>query len=52
MPDVLQKGYNLHAVKTGLNTDKFAAFWIQFTKRFNRSFVLQITLKHSLTYTL
>ena len=52
MPKFLQKGYNLHAVKTGVNADKLAAFWIQFPNRFYRSFVLQITLKHSLTYTL
>ena len=33
----------MHALKTGLNTDKFATFWM-FPKRFYHSFVLQMTL--------
>ena len=34
------------ALKTGLNADKFATFWM-FPKRFYHSFVLQMTLTHS-----
>ena len=36
----------MHAVKTGLNADKFATFWM-FPKMFHHSLVLQMTFKHS-----
>ena len=36
----------MHTLKTGLNADKFATFWM-FPKRFYHSFVLQMTLVHS-----
>ena len=36
----------MHALKAGLNADKFATFWM-FPKRFYHSFVLQMTLTHS-----
>ena len=37
----------MHALKTGLNADKFATFCM-FPKRFSHSFVLQMTLEHNL----
>ena len=36
----------MHALKTGLNGEKFATFWM-FPKRFYDSFILQMTLIHS-----
>ena len=36
----------MHVLKTGLNANKFATFWM-FPKRFYLSFVLQMTLIHS-----
>ena len=36
----------MQELKTGLNVDKFANFWM-FPERFYHSFVLQMTLKHS-----
>ena len=37
----------MYALKTGLNADKFATFWM-FPKRFYHSFVLQTTITHSM----
>ena len=36
----------MQELKTGLNVDKFANFWM-FPERFCRSFVLEMTLIHS-----
>ena len=36
----------MHALKTGLNADKFATYWM-FPRRFYESFVLQMTLIRS-----
>ena len=36
----------MHALKTGLNADKFATLWM-FPKRFPHLFVLQMTIIHS-----
>ena len=36
----------MHALKTALNADKFATFWM-FSERFYHSFVLQMILTHS-----
>ena len=38
----------MHELKAGLNTDKFATFWM-LPKRFHHSFVLQMTYIHSKT---
>ena len=35
----------MHVLKTGLNADKFATFWV-FPKRCYQLFVLQMTLIH------
>ena len=42
----IKRAYIMHALKTGLNADKFATFWI-FPKRFNHSFVLRMILTYS-----
>ena len=36
----------MHALKTWLNADKFASFWM-FLKRFYHSFLFQMALIHS-----
>ena len=36
----------MHALKTSLNADKFACFWM-FPKRFYHSFLFQLALIHS-----
>ena len=36
----------MHALKTGLDADKFARFWM-FPKRFYPSFIFEMTLIHS-----
>ena len=38
----------MHELKTGLNADKFASFWM-FPKIFYHSFVLSMTLIHCTT---
>ena len=42
----IKRVYIMHALKTGLNADKFSTLWM-FPKRFPHLFVLQMTIIHS-----